>query len=341
MDGRLVADLLTARLGAVSTGYLPPELLAIASTQRGLFTAAQAREAGLDNDVVQALRKGKMLTSVRRGVYAVCEAYDAIGPEERHRVRAAALVLALGAPGVLSHHTAALEHGFELLDPDLSHLHVTRSLAAGTRHEAGVHHHAAELSPDEVVRLDDLVDVTAAPRTAVDVARETERFECALAAFDSALRAGVSREELTEVMLRCRSWPGARLAGGALSEADGRAANPGESWSRGILIAQGLRPDDIQVPVYDGDRLVAIADFGWDGVLGELDGKLKYGVGVDTDPGVAGLVVWREKLREDDVRDLGWELARWGYADHYRPGRIGAVVRRAMARAAQRRRWSG
>jgi hypothetical protein len=52
-----------------------------------------------------------------------------------------------------------------------------------------------ELHDHEVVDLaGGVMRVTSAARTAVDVARETDRFECAVAAFDSALRHGATRE---------------------------------------------------------------------------------------------------------------------------------------------------
>ena len=44
-------------------------------------------------------------------------------------MRVAALGLALTAPATLSHESAAIELGLELLDPDLSSLHVTRPIA--------------------------------------------------------------------------------------------------------------------------------------------------------------------------------------------------------------------
>lgn len=90
----------------------------------------------------------------------------------------------------------------------------------------------------------------------------------------------------------------------------GRAANPGESRSRVILIQQGVPPTDLQVPVLDEDGLIGYADFGWVGVLGELDGKGKYGIGVDDDPEEAGRIVWREKKRADRFRDQG-QFVRW------------------------------
>ena len=140
------------------------------------------------------------------------------------------------------------------------------------------------------------------------------------------------------VFTHCRTWPGARMVSGALPLADGRAANPGESWSRAILIKLGLAPLDLQVPLEDEDGLIGYVDFGWGDVVGELDGKGKYGIGVSTDPTEAVRIVRREKRREDRIRALGIEVARWGYAEHFRPPVIGQRVRQAMARAAQRRR---
>ena len=65
--------------------------------------------------------------------------------------------------------------------------------------------------------------------------------------------------------------------------------------------------------------MIGYVDFGWGDVVGELDGKGKYGIGVATDPTEAVRIVRREKRREDRIRALGIEVARWGYAELYRP----------------------
>ena len=84
--------------------------------------------------------------------------------------------------------------------------------------------------------------------------------------------------------------------------ADGRADNPGESWSRVILIAARARADDLQVRLDDDEGLIGYADFGWDDVVGEFDGKGKYGVGVDDRSGEAVRIVRRREAREDRIR---------------------------------------
>jgi hypothetical protein len=313
---------------------LLPGVLACAATQRGVFTSTQAYAAGHTEKQIQRLRR-RHLVSLRRGIYALKSVYESASAAQQHEMRVAALALALTAPAVLSHQNAAAELGMELLDADYSELHVTRPAGVGSRSEAGVEHHIAELREEDVVRRSGALDLTSLARTAIDVARDTDRLECALAACDSALRMGVSREALQSVLERCRSWPGARLASGAVPLADGRAANPGESWSRAILIAQGVAPDDIQVPIYDADGLVGIVDFRWKGVIGELDGKHKYNVPDDASPEEAAQILWKEKRREDRLR-VDNEVVRWGYAEHYRPEVIGDRVRQALARAVER-----
>jgi hypothetical protein len=321
---------------------LRPQLRAVALTQRGVFTAAQAYEFGHTQRELQRLRQARLLLSVRRGVYVDSAAWTDAKSAERLRIRTAALALALSAPAVLSHQSAAAELGLPLLEPDHTLLHVTRGDRSGTRLEADVDHHVAELEPDEVVEIEGgVMRLTSTVRTAVDVARGSVRFECALAAFDSALRCGATRDELEAAFDRARSWPGARLASGALPLADGRAANPGESWSRAVLIGLGYPPDDLQVRLVDEQGLIGYVDFGWGDVIAEFDGKLKYGVDELTDPQEAGRIVHAEKVREDRIRRLGYGVARWGWAELYRPSIIDHRMRLARETSRRPRRWVG
>lgn len=71
---------------------------------------------------------------------------------------------------------------------------------------------------------------------------------------------------------------------------------------------------------------VAETDFGWPALrtVGEFDGRQKYGrlLSPGQDPGE---VVYREKLREDEVRATGLGMVRWRRAHHVRraPCRVG------------------
>ena len=259
---------------------------------------------------------------------------------DRYITNLAALSLVLTDRAAFSHVSAGVIHGLSLLAPDLSTLHVTRADLGASRREAGVHHHAAELSDDEVMVRGGW-RVTSVARTCIDIARELDLSQ-GVAALDSALHHGVTPAQLTETLIACRTWPGARRAAHAIGLADGRAANAGESWSRVVLTGVGLPPTDIQRKLFDSDGLIGVADFVWDppGVVGELDGRLKYRVASDAAAETAGDVVWAEKRREDRIRDLGYEVVRWVYADLYDAERLAARIRRALTRADGRRRTS-
>ena len=70
--------------------------------------------------------------------------------------------------------------------------------------------------------------------------------------------------------------------------------------------------------------------------LGEFDGRLKYGRMLHGDADLED-VLWQEKCREDALRELGWEIVRWVWADLWQPSRLVERIERAFARAASRR----
>jgi hypothetical protein len=313
-------------------------LLAVMSRQLGLFTADQAYAVGYSVGEVQRLRAAGVVRSVRRGVYARSTSYDALDRLARHKVDTQAALLRLREPSTLSHESAAVWTGLPLLLPDLRTVHVTRPELRVSRREAGIHHHPGSL-PVAHAAVVDGVAVTAPARTAVDIARCAD-FARGLAAADSCLRAGTNRSDLLAVMEFCASWPGALAAGRAVSRADGRAANPGESWSRAVLIEAGIDPTGLQFEVRDAAGLVGYADFVWEDrmTLGEFDGRLKYAVPPGAGPEEAARVVWAEKRREDRFRGEGYQVVRWGWEDLFRPAQLVARILGAFARADGRRR---
>ena len=240
---------------------LSPQLRALMRRQLGVFTADQAYAVGYLPDEVQRLREAGTLRSLRRGVYALAAQYAALDLLGRHRADTQAALLRLKQPATLSHESAAVWTSLALLRPTLRSVHFTRPELRASRREAGIHHHLGDLPVDQR-RMVDGVSVTGPARTAVDIARWTD-FARGLAAGDSCLRDGTSRKQLQETMEFCSCWPGARRASRAVAAADGRAANPGESWSRAVLIEAGLEPTALQFEVRDSAGLIGFADFGW------------------------------------------------------------------------------
>jgi len=109
--------------------------------------------------------------------------------------------------------------------------------------------------------------------------------------------------------------------------------------SRVRLADDGLPPPELQAEVFDLDgRLVARLDFCWkeQHTIGEFDGKIKYGRLLKPGQRIED-VIFAEKQREDALRDLGWQVVRWLWADLYRPGVIRDRVLRAFARSGRPR----
>ena len=124
---------------------------------------------------------------------------------------------------------------------------------------------------------------------------------------------------------------------------DGCSESVGESRSRVALAALGFDVPRLQAALLDADgRFLGRVDFLFDDadVVGEFDGKIKYGkyLREGQDPGDA---VFAEKQREDAIRDAGWEVVRWTWKDLSNPDVIGARIRRAFRRRCGRPRPLG
>ena len=73
-------------------------------------------------------------------------------------------------------------------------------------------------------------------------------------------------------------------------------------------------------------------DFGWPEfkVLGEFDGKKKYGELLRRPGQTAEDVLIEEKRREDRLRSLGWIVVRWMWSDLHRPDALVAQLRAVL-----------
>lgn len=304
-------------------------LAAIARDQRGVFTRAQALDCGYDDERLRrAVRDGRWLR-IRRGAYVERASYVELDEVGRHLVRVHAVGLQLTGPVAVSHGSAALLHGIPTWGVDLSRVHVTRVRTGTGRIEGDVAHHAGELPDEDVVVVEGLPVVR--PARAVLEMAMTEDFESGVVTADAALHLGiVTSDELHEMLERSRSWPGVRTAGAVVAFADGRSESVGESRARVLFHNERLPPPVLQHCIYDRDgRLVGRVDFYFPETrtVVEFDGEVKYAGG---DPGV----LYREKVREDEIRELDYGFARMVWPDLDRSAATAARVRRAMRRGA-------
>jgi hypothetical protein len=281
------------------------------------------------NDVERLRRQGE-LVRLRRGAYA-WPGQD-LDPEQQHRRLLAGTVPQLRAGATISHVSAAVLHGLPVWPDALARVHLTRPRAGGGTTRRLVEIHASELSQADITTLGAL-QVTSLARTVADLGR-TLPLDQAVSAGDAARRHGLSVDALAAVLTRCRRWPGVGRARLMAELLDARSESAGESVSRVRMHEARLPRPEPQLEVFDTPgRLVGRADFGWrqQRVLGEFDGRIKYGRLLK--PGQsAEEVVYREKLREDAFRDLDWRVVRWTWDDLY-PGsamvdRLGRALNR-------------
>ena len=272
--------------------------------------------AGYRDDEVRRMCRRRGLVSVRPGAYVDPNDERLREPEARHALAVRAAVEQLGPGAVVSHASAAVLLGIALWGVALDRVHMSRPGSAGGRRSRHLHLNVGSLDGDEVGEVGGIA-VTAVPRTVADLMR-TLPFEQAVVVADDALHRGlVAGAELADALARSPRRHGTAAALRVLAFADGRAESPGESRSRVRMWRAGLPKPDLQVGVTDGaGRSLGRADFGWPehGVVGEFDGRVKYGRLLQ--PGEEpGEVVFREKVREDGIRDSGLRVARWIWAE--------------------------
>jgi very-short-patch-repair endonuclease len=310
-------------------------LAVMAARRGGWFARLDAIQAGYtDDEIGRRVREGRWVR-LCRGAYAEP------GPDDqtradweqaiwRHVRTAKAVYHRLGGRAVVSHQSALLLHGIEVSDLDLGRVHLTRRSGHGKSGKTVCQHAARPpvLDPVDVER----VQATPGPRAVVEAIRFTP-FPIAVSVVDAALRKNlVTPLRLSDALGLFADRAGIGTATRAVRFADGRSESVGESRLRVLLADLGLPAPVLQVEIRDADGVfVARVDFmleRWDLII-EFDGAVKYG-------GLGGEALFAEKVREDRLRDLGYEVVRVTWADLARPAEVLARIRRAMARSTQR-----
>lgn len=261
---------------------------------------------------------------VRTGVWLPEGAFDSLAPVDRH----AALVHATmrthpsGESVTFAGESAAAAWGLPRISAwpgTVRHL-VTRRGVSGS----------SVLRPllgaeADAVRVNGLL-VTPPARTVVDLARYGT-LEDAVTAADYCLRHGMcTRDDLAaELDLVPRRARGRACAATVVALADGLSMSPGESLSRVLMFRLLIPKPRLQVSFSDADGHIGDVDFGWEGAVGEFDGRVKYRIPVGASHEEAGRVLWAEKQREDRLRRRT-QVARWVWTDLRHPPRLLAIL---------------
>ena len=311
------------------------ELRILAATQ-GFFTRPETIAAGHDDKSIERLIRLKVWTRVRPGAYTFSDLWQPLTARERHQVTSHAVMRRLGGRVALSHVSAAIEHGLDDWGLDLSTIHVTRLDGGAGRLEAGVQHHEGLLLLEDLEHRD--FGAVVMPARAALEAGSISTTETATVVLDSVTRLGLATpDEIERVAQLLASWPGALHLQIAVRLADGRSGSVGESRTRYLCYAHALPAPELQFEVHGPDgELIGISDFAWPdhGLLGEFDGKVKYGRYLR--PGeLAGDAVFREKVREDRMRAItGWGMVRLIWTDLDHAARTAARIRAQLRVAA-------
>ncbi len=301
---------------------LEPALLELAATQDSMLTTRQARSLGVSPYLLERLVAERLLQHPTRGLYAVT-ALRANDPEAAHGQLCQGALL-LYPDAVLSGVSAVIAHGLPVWGADLSRPVLRRPVdRARGAHGIRIRKHSGES-----------VETPVGPAVPVDLALVEHAIDNGqvqgVCSADAALHRGlVSTENLQARVAAVGSWPRSSRARSMLAYVDGRSESVGESRTRVILVAGGVRLVP-QVTIREPGSLPAIrVDFLVEGtkVVIEFDGRVKYAGG-------DGRTLWEEKRREDRLRRLGYTVVRITWSDLENPGRLIASVRKALRSAA-------
>jgi hypothetical protein len=200
-------------------------------------------------EVGRLLEAGVLVRLGRYLVVGSCRVDDAKAhPRLAHRLEVEAM-LATYPDCVASAHSAAVMHGLPTFELPL-HATATRTQGAwrGGKHRVRI----APLPAPHVTTVDGL-PVTSIARTVVDIARSASR-RSSVVTGDAALRRGLTRDQLLEVLDECAAWSDVGKARDAVAFMDPRAESALESLSRVVFDERDVPPPDPQVEiVLDGE----------------------------------------------------------------------------------------
>jgi hypothetical protein len=287
---------------------------------------------GMNDRAIRDMVSSGQWHRVRHGAYADRQTWEGLDALDQHRVLARSVLRAAGSPAVLSHVTAAVEHGAEVWDLDLSRVHVTRPDGKAGRREAGVVQHRGRLADDEVLVADGVPTVSAA-RAIVEVTTMAG-VEHGLVVANSLVRDRPDvLDEARSLATGMDQWQNTLATRIVLGLADPRVESVAESRAQHMFWSQGLPKPEPQYEILDPQgRVVARVDFALPdlGAFYEIDGGVKYFQRRDGKS--MEQVLFEERQREKLIcRLTGWICIRITWADLARPQRLAREIRALLA----------
>ena len=292
-----------------------------------------AHRSGLTTDQIrQRVRSGEW-QRLRRGAFLLPggnqdAAVNDFEVQRRRHVSTAVAAARVRKGTVIAYESAALVHGIPLLSPVTDEVELVTTSGRWTGTRAGVHVRRLHVPPGHLEYGAALVTTPA--RTWLDLACRGS-FAQALAAGDFILCERLaSPTELAGLVEFAQSvrLPGRRRAERALAYLDPLRESVLESCSCAYFVTNRIPLPRAQVEIHDSvGRLIARVDFLWKGrsaghqVIGEADGRMKYERPDD---------LYAEKRREDRLRELGFSVVRWGFAD-LRTAQLAARLRQVLS----------
>lgn len=306
------------------------DIRGVLSRLSGVATRPELAAAGVpEAQLRRHLRRGA-LVAVGRGAYALPEfvASAAGDPAREHVLAATAAARRAGDGATVSHGSAAIIHGLDLLArPDPAGVTLTRSPhgSPSRSDRAGAVVHIADLPADQVTSRGG-VPVTTVARTVIDLAR-TMPFADGVVVTDSALHARkAARADLSAVLAACARWPGVRRAEHVALFSDHRAESALESVARVAFDEHGLPAPKLQAWVGDDGTILGRADFFWPGyrTVAEADGAVTY---ASPERAIS------QRGRDVRLRDGGFEVVHFSWHEIMTvPWQVVASLRAAFAR---------
>lgn len=301
---------------------IPGDIAKLLAEGGGLLTMSSARRAGITPRRLQRIADAELLVRLAHGVYASVQHIDLADPWSAFALRSRAAVMAAGPGSYAAGWSAVALLGLPTISRPPDQPQVIRPHQIGTAVDSthtepsAPSAHRRIYLPSDHRRQINGIGVVATHRTVVDISRTSPRAD-ALVLADAALRAGVGRDKLFDVIASQRHWPGVSEANWVAEHADPYAESGLESLGRLTFIEFDLPIPLSNVWVDVGNRHYRpdhLLDDYWQ--VFEGDGSQKYDNRLN-----AGSIVAAQREREWQLRSVGLEINRYGWAEarHDRP----------------------